>query len=106
MRSIQEQAVASAGNESSAATRISIITSSQLAGPEYAPRWLAEDCIRPGQPTILAGRAKDLKTTLAVSKAVSFAAGVPVFESCQVEAEKRVLYVSGEYALPTVRSIA
>ncbi len=59
-----------------------------------------------GQPCIVAGGKKSLKTSLLLDMAISLAAGVLFLGKFTVERRARVLFMSGESGLPTIKETA
>ncbi len=53
------------------------IDSATFAGGDYRPNWLIKNVLVRGQPGVIAGPSKALKTNLSIDLAVSLAAGLP-----------------------------
>ena len=82
------------------------VTSAQLDATEYHIEYLIDGVLVAGQPCIVAGGKKNLKTSLIIDMAVSLSVGgfflgkLPVSRAC------RVLVMSGESGLPTLQETA
>jgi RecA-family ATPase len=59
-----------------------------------------------GQPAILAGPSKGLKTTLAIDLGLSLASGEPFLGAFRVNRQRRVLLMSGESGSATIQETA
>lgn len=83
-----------------------LITSRELDAAEYSVEYLIDRTLVAGQPCVVAGGKKNLKTSIIVDMAVSLSVGgfflgkLPVSRAC------RVLVMSGESGLPTLQETA
>ncbi len=72
------------------------ITSEQLASTDHQPTWLVQRLLVKGEPCIVAGPPKVLKTSVAIDMAVSLASGADLLGMFKVDKPVRVAYLSGE----------
>lgn len=82
------------------------ITSQELATSSYQTNWLIRWTLAEGQPCILAGGKKTLKTSIAIDLAISLAHAVPFLGQLQVPEARRVMVMSGESGLSTIQETA
>ena len=83
-----------------------IVSCRDLAGGDYAIRFLVQDILAEGVPTLIGGQLKVLKSSLAISLAVSIATGKPFLNTFEVLQPSRVLYFLGEGGLTVAQSCA
>lgn len=76
-----------------------LVDCAALAGATYETRFLVEGLLVAGQPTILAGAQKTLKSLLATDIAVSIATGSDCLGSFRVPTPESVIYMTGEGGL-------
>src|SRR5215213_5211598 len=72
------------------------LTSSQFADAQFSRRWLVTRILLPGQPAVLGGPKKCLKTSLAIDLAISLGTGKPFVARFKVPEPVRVAVISGE----------
>lgn len=85
-----------AGDEDGRQYRFAPRTPAQLIEKAARPEWLVEGIFVRGQPLVIGGPKKALKTSLAVDLAVSLATGEPFLGSFPVPKPVRVAFISGE----------
>src|SRR4051812_17484394 len=83
-----------------------LLDSAALDRAPYGQRWLVESVLVPGQPAVLGGPRKSLKTSVAIDLAVSLSAGVPFLGSFAVPRPVRALVLSGESGEAVVQETA
>jgi RecA-family ATPase len=66
-------------------------------------KWLADELLVLNQATVIAGRAKTMKTSAALDIAVSIASGTKVFDVFATHRKRRVLVLSAESGCDTIR---
>ena len=76
--------------------RFKPLGSADFANGDFRPVWLVKKLLALGQPTILAGVHKSLKTSVAVDLGVSLATATAFLSKFDVPISRRVLIVSGE----------
>ncbi len=81
-----------------------IWTCPELMQADLKQEFLIENVLVEGQPCIIGGPKKCLKTSIMLDMAVSLAAGVPFLRRFAVPVQKRVLVMSGESGLVTIRN--
>jgi hypothetical protein len=72
------------------------IASAEFFAADYRPDWLIKGAVVRGQPLVIGGGAKLLKTTLAVDLGISLASRTPWLGTFPVAVGRRVCIVSGE----------
>jgi hypothetical protein len=73
-----------------------VITTDEFLEKDYCPDWLVVNAIIQGQPLIMGGPPKAMKTSLAVDLAISLASATPWLGKFAVPARRRVAILSGE----------
>lgn len=82
------------------------ITSAELATGDYSLTYAIEDAMVDGQPMIIAGQSKTLKTSLIIDAAIALATGGWWLGKFRVPEAKRVMVMSGESGLATLQETA
>jgi hypothetical protein len=80
------------------------ITSEQFFGTDYRPTWLVKRCLVQGQPCILGGEKKALKTCFFTDLAISLASGLPFLGKLDVYRPAKVALLSGESGEYTIQN--
>lgn len=84
-------------------SRFEIIDAKSFAASDYSVDYLIDDVLVTGQPCILGGPQKALKTSLVVSLFMSLAIGAPFLGKFKVNRRCRTLLLSGESGLGTLQ---
>lgn len=82
--------------------RLAPVSSAALLAGDHRPDWLIPDVLVRGQPAIIGGPPKTLKTSIMVDLAVSLAAGKPFLARFPVSTPGRVMFSSGESGQATL----
>lgn len=93
-------------DETAARPRFEVLTSAELASGDYATRFLIDGTLVAGQPLIVAGPQKTLKTSLLIDAAVSLASGERMLGRLSVAEPVRVAVMTGESGLSTIQETA
>src|SRR5437764_12826055 len=80
--------------------------SASFAREEYRREWLVEQILAAGQPAVLGGPKKTLKTSLAIDLAISLGSGRPFLGRFAVPRRARVAVLSGESGAATLQETA
>lgn len=86
--------------------RIELISSKELASGNYTLEYHIPDVLVKGQPCIIAGAKKTLKTSIAVDLAISLASGGKFLGRFQVKKPCNVVMLSGESGRETLTETA
>ncbi len=81
-------------------------TSAEFDDADFRVDYLVDGILVAGQPAVIAGPSKTLKTSLGLDLAVSLAHGSPFLGAYQVKESQRVLFLSAESGMASVRSTA
>src|SRR4051812_30748197 len=82
------------------------LTSAEFAEAEYSRQWLVRSILLPGQPAVLGGPKKCLKTSLALDLAISLGSGTNFLGRFKVPEPVRVAVISGESGGAVVQETA
>jgi hypothetical protein len=82
------------------------ISSAEFASRAYPRTWLIDHVLVEGQPAVIGGGFKTLKTTLTVEAALSIGAASPFLGQFRVPRRRRVVVLSGESGEPTLQETA
>jgi replicative DNA helicase len=82
------------------------LDSETFATAEYPRDWLIQGVLMSGQPGVLGGPPKTLKTSLAVDMAISLGTGTPFLGHFPVPAARRVAVISGESGEAALQNMA
>jgi replicative DNA helicase len=82
------------------------IDSKAFAAKKYPRRWLVENILVEGQPAVIGGPKKCLKTGLALDLAISVGTGTPFLGKFAVPRPHRVAVMSGESGEATIQETA
>ena len=85
---------------------IGFIDSVAFADAQYSDEWLVNGVFVQGQPAVIGGPKKSLKTSLALDLAISLGTGKPFLGKFEVSKRRRVAVMSGESAEATLRETA
>lgn len=86
--------------------RFEFINASEFANGDYRPNWFIKKVLTRGEPGVIAGPSKSLKTAVTIDMGVSLAAGVPFLNTFDVPHKARVAIISGESGPATLRETA
>ena len=84
---------------------LKIVSAAELCRTEIHREYYVEDFLVKGEPMLLGGAAKSLKTSIALDLAVSLATATPFLDFFEVRAPRRVLFLSGESADSTLQAL-
>ena len=79
------------------------IDSEEFLAGDYRPQWLVPRILVKGQPGVIAGPSKGMKTSLLIDLAVSLASATPFLGQFPVRERVRVAVVSGESGEHTLK---
>ncbi|MDZ4689536.1 MAG: AAA family ATPase [Planctomycetaceae bacterium] len=99
------RAVAEEAEKSSSGSRFKFLTADDLEAADLRIDWLIRGLIVRGQCGGLYGPSKGCKTTLLVALGYSVSSGIPLFGEFEVSTPGRVLMMSSESGLATIRDI-
>ena len=84
--------------------RFEFIDDVNFADGDYRPKWLIKGVLVQGEPGIIAGPEKSMKTSTAVDLAISLAYGSPFLNRFEVPRQVKVAIVSGESGPSTLQA--
>lgn len=84
---------------------IKLLTCPELLDLDLRPRFLVKDVLVTGQPAVVGGRSKTLKTNITTDLVVSLGSGTPFLGKFPTE-RVNVAFFSGESGPPTIRETA
>jgi replicative DNA helicase len=82
------------------------LASAEFATAEFRHEWVIRQVLVAGQPGVIGGPKKALKTSLAVDAAVSVGTGTPFLGRFPVPMKRRVAFLSGESGPATLKDTA
>jgi len=83
-----------------------VLSSAELEATDFPIEFLIEGVLVAGQPLIIAGPQKSLKTSTMIDAVISLASGSPFLSTFTVNRPCRVMVMSGESGLPTIKETA
>jgi hypothetical protein len=86
--------------------RLTLVDSVGLAEATFPREWLVRDVLLAGQPCVVGGPIKCLKTSLVIDLAVSLGTGTPFLGRFPVTKPRRVALFSGESGEATIQETA
>ncbi len=86
--------------------RFKFLSAEDFFAADYRPEWIVPRLLVRGQPGIIGGPSKTLKTSVLIDLAMSVAAGVPFLGEFPVPHRMRVAVASGESGLHTLQETA
>lgn len=85
---------------------LSLIDSATFAAKTYHQEWLVENILVSGQPCVVGGPGKAMKTSLVLDLAISLGSGTPFLGKFEVPEARRVAVFSGESGAATIQETA
>lgn len=85
--------------------RLSFMTAGEFMEMNFRQSFLVERILTEGEPAIIGGPPKTLKTSLAIDMAVSLASGQPFLDKFNVPLAVPVGVISGESGGPTIKNL-
>ncbi len=85
--------------------RFKFISNGEFMKGDYRSTWLIKNMIVKGEPGVIGGPSKMLKSSFAVDAIVSLAAGVPFLDRFEIPSPTRVAIVSGESGKSTLQTL-
>lgn len=86
--------------------RFQFLDAEDFFAADYRPEWIVPRLLVRGQPGIIGGPSKTLKTSLLIDLAISVAAGVPFLGEFPIPRRMRVAVASGESGLHVLQETA
>lgn len=83
-----------------------VLRSAEFAAASFPQTWLVKQILVAGQPAIMGGKQKTLKTSLMIDLVLSLGSGEPFLNYFQVPEPARVLLLSGESGEATIQETA
>jgi len=83
-----------------------LVTSAELLAMDLRPEFLVKGVLVKGQPCIIGGRSKAMKTSIAVDLAISLGSGAKFLGKYDVPKPVKVAFWTGESGAPTIRETA
>ena len=93
-------------NIASTEPQITLVNSAVFAEQKYAKKWLVTDVLVAGQPCVIGGAIKTMKTSVTIDLAISLGTATPFLAHFHVPHKKRVAVFSGESGERTVQETA
>jgi len=87
-------------------TKSPFINSATFDSTKYRHGWLIEGILVRGQPGVVGGPKKSLKTSLVIDMAISLGTGTPFLGKFAVPKRRRVVVMSGESGQATIQETA
>jgi hypothetical protein len=97
---------APADSQSPAPYRVRLMDSPTFEAGDYRHQWLVEHVLVRGQPCVLGGPKKSLKSSVLVDLALSLASGAPFLGEFRVPRKARVAVLSGESGEASLQAVA
>jgi hypothetical protein len=94
------------GGHTSSAYKFEPIDSATFANTTYAIEWLVKGMLVLGQPAVMGGAKKSMKTTTLIDLVISLATGLAFLGAFAVARKFRVAFVSGESGEFTIQETA
>jgi replicative DNA helicase len=86
--------------------RLQFLSSKEFSRAQYPRGWLVEQILLPGQPGVIGGPRKSLKTSIGIDLAVSLSSGEPFLGRFRVPKAVRAAVISGESGGATLQDLA
>jgi replicative DNA helicase len=86
--------------------RLSLMNSAEFATKNYRRHWLVENILVAGQPCVVGGPSKSMKTSLVIDLAISLGSGTPFLGKFDVPEARTVAVYSGESGVATIQETA
>ena len=83
-----------------------LVSSAELLAMNLRPEFLVKGVLVKGQPCIIGGRSKAMKTSIAVDLAISLGSGTKFLGKYEVPRPVKVAFWTGESGAPTIRETA
>jgi hypothetical protein len=80
-----------------------IVSAAELLSSNYSFKWHVRSLLVQGQPAVIAGPKKALKTSLALAMSISIVTGFPLFNRFEIPETARVAFMSAESGAFTIQ---